>query len=84
MLRLDEPTAALDPRAEYEIYQKFSDVVSGRTAVFISHRLSSAKFCDRIAVFHNGEIVEYGTHDELISMNGRYHELFHMQAQFYM
>ena len=81
---LDEPTAALDPRAEYEIYQKFSDVVSGRTAVFISHRLSSAKVCDRIAVFHNGEIVEYGTHDELISMNGRYHELFHMQAQFYM
>jgi ABC-type multidrug transport system fused ATPase/permease subunit len=80
---LDEPTAALDPRAEYEIYQNFNRIVEGKSAIFISHRLSSARFCDKIAVFKKGEIVEYGPHAELVNQNGLYHELFAMQAQFY-
>ena len=81
---LDEPTAALDPRAEYEIYQQFNDMVKGKTAVYISHRLSSTKFCDVIAVFDNGEIVEYGFHEDLLKKKGVYSELFSMQAQFYV
>ena len=81
---LDEPTAALDPRAEYEIYRRFDELVNGKTAVYISHRLSSARFCDKIAVFSNGQIVEYGNHKDLIKKNGMYTELFNMQAQFYV
>ena len=81
---LDEPTAALDPRAEYEIYQNFSELTNGKTTVFISHRMSSSKFCDHIALFKNGEIAEYGTHDELMAQGGDYKELFDMQAQFYV
>jgi ABC-type multidrug transport system fused ATPase/permease subunit len=80
---LDEPTAALDPRAEYEMYQHFNELVSGKTAIYISHRLSSTRFCERIAVFDYGKIIEYGSHDELIQMNGTYTKLFNMQAQFY-
>lgn len=80
---LDEPAAALDPRAEYEMYQRFDTLVEGKTAVYISHRLSSARFCDRIAVFSGGEIVEYGTHDELCVGGGLYAELWRMQAQYY-
>ena len=80
---LDEPTAALDPRAEYQIYQQFNQMVNGKTAVYISHRLSSTKFCDVIAVFSQGKIIEYGTHEELLEKQGIYSELFSMQAQFY-
>lgn len=80
---LDEPTAAMDPKAEYELYQRFNEMVQGKTAVYISHRLSSAKFCDVIAVFRNGQIIEYGTHDELYSKGGLYKALFSMQSQFY-
>jgi ATP-binding cassette subfamily B protein/ATP-binding cassette subfamily C protein len=80
---LDEPTAALDPRAEYEIYMNFNEMVKGKTALFISHRLSSSQFCDRVVVFRNGEIAETGTHQELIGQKGIYQELFAMQAQFY-
>lgn len=80
---LDEPTAALDPRAEYEIYQHFNELIAGKTAIYISHRLSSARFCDKIAVFTNGEIVEYGTHQELLQREGTYAQLFNMQAGFY-
>ena len=80
---LDEPTAAMDPKAEYELYQRFNEMVQGKTAVYISHRLSSAKFCDVIAVFSNGQIIEYGSHDELYSKGGVYAELFSMQSQFY-
>lgn len=81
---LDEPTAALDPRAEYEIYQHFDELVQGKTALYISHRLSSARFCDRIIVLKDGYIIENGTHRELYAMeNGVYHELYQMQAQFY-
>lgn len=81
---LDEPTAALDPKAEYEIYQRFNELVRGKTAVYISHRLSSARFCGSIAVFEHGEITEMGTHAELMERNGKYAELFRMQAQFYV
>ena len=80
---LDEPTAALDPRAEYDIYKQFQDMVAGKTAVYISHRLSSSKFCDTIAVFDNGCITEYGSHEELLNHSGKYAELFNMQAAFY-
>lgn len=73
---LDEPTAALDPRAEHEIYQHFNELIENKTAIYISHRLSSARFCDKTAVFHNGEIVEYGTHDELLANNEQYAEFF--------
>ncbi|HBH95740.1 MAG TPA: ABC transporter ATP-binding protein [Ruminococcaceae bacterium] len=81
---LDEPTAALDPVAEYDIYRQFSTLVGGKTAIYISHRLSSCKFCDRIAVFSEGRIKEYGTHDELICIdNGIYAEMFKAQAKYY-
>ncbi len=82
---LDEPTAALDPVAEYDIYCKFNELVGGKTAVYISHRLSSCKFCDRIAVFSGGTIKELGTHDELVKLpDGIYAEMFHAQAQYYV
>ena len=82
---LDEPTAALDPVAEYEIYRKFNELVGGKTAIYISHRLSSCKFCDRIAVFAEDGIKEYGTHDELVTKsNGIYAEMFAAQAQYYV
>lgn len=81
---LDEPTAALDPIAEYEIYRQFETLVGGKTAVYISHRLSSCKFCDRIAVFSEGTIKELGTHDQLVIIpNGIYAEMFEAQAQYY-
>ena len=80
---MDEPTAALDPRAEFEIYEQFNDMTTCKTAIYISHRLSSAKFCDKIAVFENSHITEYGNHESLINNNGKYSELFNMQAEFY-
>ncbi len=81
---LDEPTAALDPIAEAEIYSKFDEITGDKTAIYISHRLSSCKFCDEIAVFHEGRIVQMGTHDELAAdESGKYYELWHAQAQYY-
>ncbi len=81
---LDEPTAALDPIAEAEIYARFNDIASDKTSVFISHRLSSCKFCDEIAVFHKGRLVQLGSHDKLVAdESGKYHELWHAQAQYY-
>ena len=81
---LDEPTAALDPVAEYEVYSKFNEIVGDKTAIYISHRLSSCRFCDTIAVFDNGQIVQRGSHDTLLADgNGIYHELWHAQAQYY-
>jgi ABC-type multidrug transport system fused ATPase/permease subunit len=80
---LDEPTAALDPRSEYEIYTRFFEMVENKASVFITHRLSSTRFCDRIIVLKNGEIVETGSHNELLTRQGYYAELFNMQAQFY-
>ncbi len=81
---LDEPTAALDPVAEADIYTKFDAIVGDKTAIYISHRLSSCRFCDEIAVFDNGRIVQFGTHDELLrDEQGKYFELWHAQAQYY-
>ncbi len=81
---LDEPTAALDPIAEAEIYAKFNEIVGDKTAIYISHRLSSCRFCDKIAVFDNGEIVQVGSHEELLAdKNGKYYELWTAQAQYY-
>ena len=81
---LDEPTAALDPVAEAEIYSRFDRIVGDKTAIYISHRLSSCRFCDRIAVFDKGRIVQVGTHEELLADGkGRYYELWHAQAQYY-
>lgn len=80
---LDEPTSALDPRAEFELYQCFTNLIEGKTAVFISHRLGSAKLCDRIVVFDHGKVVEDGMHDTLVKANGKYAELFSLQADYY-
>jgi ATP-binding cassette subfamily B protein len=81
---LDEPTAALDPVAEFEVYSKFNEIVGGKTAVYISHRLSSCRFCDDIAVFHEGELIQRGSHDTLIAdESGKYYELWNAQAQYY-
>lgn len=81
---LDEPTAALDPIAEAEIYAKFNTLIQDKTAVYISHRLSSCRFCDRIAVFDKGQIVQFGSHEELVKQtDGKYYELWHAQAQYY-
>ncbi|MEE0692566.1 MAG: ABC transporter ATP-binding protein [Lachnospiraceae bacterium] len=83
-LILDEPTAALDPEAEAEIYTKFDEIAGDKTAIYISHRLSSCRFCDEIAVFHEGQVIEQGTHEELVSdRNGKYYELWNAQAQYY-
>lgn len=83
ILILDEPTSALDPVAETEIYQKFSDMSNQKTTVFISHRIYSTRFCDKIAVFNTGEIVEYGTFSELMDMKGIYYDFFKTQADNY-
>lgn len=81
---LDEPTAALDPIAEAEIYKKFDEIAGDKTAICISHRLSSCKFCDEIAVFSDGKVVQQGTHDSLVAdENSRYYQLWHAQAQYY-
>lgn len=81
---LDEPTAALDPVSEYEIYSRFNEIVGEKTAIYISHRLASCRFCDTIAVFDNGRIVQRGTHEELLRVTGgKYCELWHAQAQYY-
>ena len=81
---LDEPTAALDPLAEAEIYARFDQFTGDKTAIYISHRLSSCRFCDRIAVFDQGRVVQIGTHEELLAdTTGKYHELWTAQAQYY-
>ena len=82
-LILDEPTSALDPIAESKIYEEYNNMADGKTAVFISHRLASTKFCDRIMFLENGHIVEFGTHDELMAKGGKYKEMFDIQSQYY-
>lgn len=83
VLILDEPTAALDPIAENDIYQKYSDMTAGKTSVFISHRLASTRFCDRILFIADGGIAEEGTHQELLAKGGAYAELFAVQSRYY-
>lgn len=81
---LDEPTAALDPIAEAEIYGKFDEIAGDKTAIYISHRLSSCKFCDEIAVFHEGAVIQQGSHASLVAdESGKYYELWNAQAQYY-
>ncbi len=81
---LDEPTAALDPVSEYEVYSRFNAIAGDKTAVYISHRLASCRFCDKIAVFNAGQIVQSGRHEDLIAEPaGKYHELWTAQAQYY-
>ena len=81
---LDEPTAALDAVSEYEVYSKFSEIAGEKTAIYISHRLASCRFCDKIVVFDNGQIVQHGSHEELLcDLNGKYNELWNAQAQYY-
>lgn len=83
ILVLDEPTAALDPLAENDIYMKYSEMTSGKTSIFISHRLASTRFCDRIIFLSNGTIIEEGTHEKLLKINGEYAKLFEIQSRYY-
>ena len=83
ILLLDEPTAALDPIAENDMYLRYNEIADGRTAIYISHRLASTRFCDRVLFLKNGAIAEEGTHDELIALGGGYAELFEVQSRYY-
>jgi len=83
VLILDEPTAALDPLAENEVYQKYAQLTDGKTSVFISHRLASTRFCDRILLIDGNVIAEQGTHDELMALGGVYANMFNVQASYY-
>ena len=80
---LDEPTAALDPIAESRLYEAYNSIMNKKTAVFISHRLASTRFCSRILLMADGEIVEQGSHESLLALKGRYFELFETQAKYY-
>ena len=80
---MDEPTAALDPIAESEIYESYNEYTADKTAIFISHRLASTRFSDRIVYLENGAILEMGSHEELLSLNGKYAEMFRVQSQYY-
>jgi ATP-binding cassette subfamily B protein len=83
LLVLDEPTAALDARSEYEVFQRFSELTAGKMALFISHRFSTVRMADRIVVLADGNIAEEGTHEQLTRAGGRYAEMFEMQAASY-
>ena len=80
---LDEPTAALDPIAEADMYQKYHEMTAGRSSIYISHRLASTRFCDRIIMIDGGEIIEEGTHEELLKLGGKYTELYEVQSRYY-
>ena len=83
VLILDEPTAALDPIAESEVYQQYNEISRGKSSVFISHRLASTRFCDKILLIENGKIIETGTHDELINRGGEYARMYEIQSHYY-
>lgn len=84
LLILDEPTSALDARAEHEVFLRFADLIEGKSAVLISHRFSTVRMADRILFLENGQLKELGSHEELVAQNGKYAELFHLQAQGYL
>ena len=83
LIILDEPTSALDPLAEYNLYNNFNKILNNHSAIFISHRLSSTRFCDRIFFLEEGELKEVGTHNQLMSYDSKYKKLFDMQAEYY-
>lgn len=83
LLILDEPTSALDARAEYAVFERFAELTKGKSAVLISHRFSTVRMADRILVLEKGELIEIGSHEQLIQKNGRYAELFNLQAMGY-
>jgi ATP-binding cassette subfamily B protein len=83
LLILDEPTAALDARSEFEVFQRFAELTAGKMALFISHRFSTVRMADRIVVLENGQIAEEGSHEELVALAGRYSEMFELQAASY-
>ena len=80
---LDEPTAALDPFAEQDVYERYSELTEGCTSIFISHRLASTKFCDRIILIEDGQITQKGTHEQLVNIKGKYSYLYSIQSQYY-
>lgn len=80
---LDEPTAALDPIAEADLYRKYNEMAEGKSSVYISHRLASTRFCDRIIFVEGNRIAEEGTHEELLGRGGKYAELFAVQSRYY-
>ena len=80
---LDEPTAALDPLAEADLYQRYHELTSGRTSVYISHRLASTRFCDRVLYMEDGQILEEGTHETLLLQKGKYANMFEIQSRYY-
>jgi len=83
LLVLDEPTAALDPLAEAKVYAKYNEMSRGKTSVYISHRLASTRFCDRVIYLADGRVAETGTHEELVAAGGGYAELFEIQSRYY-
>jgi ATP-binding cassette subfamily B protein len=83
ILILDEPTAALDAQAEYDLFARIRELTRDKTAIFISHRFSTVRIADRILVIENGELIEQGSHEELLALDGRYAELFELQASSY-
>ena len=83
VLILDEPTAALDPIAENELYLQYRDLTAGKTSFFISHRFASTRFCDRILLLEDGRICEMGTHEELMKLGGRYAQMYEVQSRYF-